>query len=130
VGEALSQRTVYINGLYECIFLNSDTEQEPNTTTTTLTETVSASNDIGSDPPVRPATHTTSDFSRQLVTDDHVKERAVQRWREISYLTYSTYTARARSFFNRPQQPQKPSPDALSKAGFFYTGTCIFHSFT
>jgi hypothetical protein len=101
-------------------------EQEP----TTLTETVSRSNDSGPDPPVRPAAHSTSDLTRQLVTDDHVKDRAVQRWREPIYLTYSTYTALARSFFNWPQQLQKPSPDALSKKGFFYTGTFIFHSFT
>jgi hypothetical protein len=89
-------------------------EEEP-----TLTETVSKSNDIGPIPTARLATHTTSDLPRQVATYDRVKDEAVQRWREPSYLTYSTYTARARSFFNWPKQLQKPSPDALSKAGFF-----------
>jgi hypothetical protein len=92
-------------------------EQEP-----TLTEAVSRSNDIGPIPTARLATHTTS--------DDRVKDEAVQWWREPNYLTYSSYSARARSYFNWPKQLQKPAPDALSKAGFFYTGTCIFNSFT
>jgi hypothetical protein len=111
-------------------------EREPTTTITTLTETDSRSADIGSDPSVRPlptvrpATHTVSDIPMQIVTDDHVINRAVQRWREPKYLTNSTFAARARSFFNWPQYPQKPSPDALSKAGFFYTGKCNFFYFT
>jgi hypothetical protein len=106
-------------------------QQEP-TTTTTLTETVYRSNDIGPHPPVRPlptvrpATHTTSDLPRIMVTDGQTIHRAVQRWRDPKYLTYSTFTARARSYFKWPQQPQKPSPDDLSKAGFFYSGKCIF----
>jgi hypothetical protein len=67
---------------------------------------------------------TVSDKPIQIVKDDHVMDRAVQRWMEPKYLTYSTFAARARLFFNWPQQPPRPSPDSLSRAGFFYTGKC------
>jgi hypothetical protein len=73
---------------------------------------------------------TLSDIPIQIVTDDHVMDRAVLRWREPKYLTYSNLAARATSFFNWPQHLPNPSPDALSK-GFFYTGKCdLFFYFT
>jgi hypothetical protein len=105
-------------------------EREP--TTTTLTETDSRPADIAPATPVRPlptvrpATHTVSDIPIQILTDDHVMDRAVQRWRKPKYLTHSTLAAHARSFFNWPQLLPKPSPDSLSVAGFFYTGKCNF----
>jgi hypothetical protein len=94
-------------------------EQEP-----IRTVTDSRLNDIGLDIPirtVRPAPDVVSVIPTQTATDDHVRDRAVIRWREPKYLTYSTYTARLRSYFNWPHLPE-PSPDALSKAGFFYSG--------
>jgi hypothetical protein len=64
---------------------------------------VYTSKDIGPIPTARLATHTVSDLPRQVATDDRVKDEAVQRWRESSYLTYSTYSARVRSYFNWPK---------------------------
>jgi hypothetical protein len=97
-----------------------------------LTETYSRPADIGPDTPVRPlptvrpATHSVSDIPIQIVTDDHVRDRAVLRWRKPKYLTYSTFAARAWSFFNWTQHLPKPTPVSLCKAGFYYTGKCIF----
>jgi hypothetical protein len=63
-------------------------EQEP-----IRTVTDSRPNDIGPDIPirtVRPAPDVVSVIPTQTVTDDHVRDRVVLRWREPRYLTHST----------------------------------------
>jgi hypothetical protein len=56
------------------------------------------------------------------LTETYVWNQAEKQWRGPKFLNYTTYRQGIQSFTNWPSG-KNPSPQALSAAGFYYTGT-------
>ena len=63
----------------------------------------------------------------QPLSEPDVMKRVINQWTPPKHPSYNLIDARLNSFQNWPRS--SPSPESLSEAGFFYTGTYIFTKF-
>jgi len=64
------------------------------------------------------------------LTPELLLKKAIKHWLSPHHIQYSTYAARLRSYEKAWPIPAAQTPEALSEAGFFYTGKITLYSIT